>query len=263
VKVIGVLPAQFHFPGLDIGLYTPFGNVSDPRLLSFESPGALLRVPEGVALSDAKRELQAYVNHSGGFSANVILDVLSLKDIRYQTWEAYAGFAGNALLLFVILSWSSIMWLRASGPHRNVNDSFRWWLFFAVKSGLLLLIVAAASLDLVQLAVLRLGLNTTDYAGGAVMWLWSVGLTIALTWSIHDQLSRCRACLCRLRIQVDLGNSFGTFCEPGGSELVCDGGHGVLHLPIMAYSCLDSARWINLDESWQALSGAQATTSVS
>jgi hypothetical protein len=255
VKVVGVLPAQFRFPGLDIGLYIPFGRTSEPQLLSFEWPGALLRVPEGVELSGAKRELQAYVNHTRSLSSNITLDVLSLKDIQRQTWETYATWAGIALLLFVALSWSSVVRLCATGPRRNVTESLRWWLFFAVKSSLLMLIVLTASVDLVQIAVFRFGLSTQDYAGGTLMWLCSVGLTIALTWSVRDQLSRCRTCLSRLRTQIELGNSVGTFCEPSGVELICDGGHGMLHLPVMAFSCLDSVRWTELDESWQAVSG--------
>lgn len=261
VKIVGVLPAQFRLPGLDIGLYSPFGTVSDPSLLSFEWAGALLRLPAGVEGTEAKRQLAAYVNHTGGLSSNIVLDVLSLRDIQYRFFESCAAVTALALLLLTLLNWRTVVLLLTTGPRRTVGESCRWWLFFAVKSSLLLLLVLAASVGLVQTAVLRF-LNAQEYAGGTVMWLFLVGLTVALTWSIRDQLSRCRTCLSRLRTEVDLGNSVGTFCEPSGVELVCNGGHGILHLPVMQFSCIDSERWTDLDESWRAVSEPQASVAV-
>jgi hypothetical protein len=261
VKIVGVLPAQFRFPGLDIGLYGPFGTVSDPSLLSFEWPGALVRLPAGVESTEAKRQLVAYVNHTGGLSSNIVLEVLSLRDIQYQFFESCADVTALALLLLILLNRQTVVLLLTTGPRRTVGESCRWWLFFAVKNSLLLLLVLAASVDLVQTVVLRY-LNAQEYASGSVIWLFLVGLTVALTWSIRDQLSRCRTCLSRLRTQVDLGNSVGTFCEPSGVELVCNGGHGILHLPVMQFSCVDSERGTDLDESWRAVSEPQASVAA-
>jgi hypothetical protein len=41
--------------------------------------------------------------------------------------------------------------------------------------------------------------------------------------------------------------------EVTGDELVCDEGHGALHVPVMESSCVDAERWTYLDESWQVL----------
>jgi hypothetical protein len=141
-------------------------------------------------------------------------------------------------------------------------EVWRWWLFFITKSTLLLIAVLMASLELVRMVVATLGVNVKEYAGGTAMWLFLVGLTVALTWSIRDQRSRCRTCLKRLQMQIALGNSVGVFCEPSGLDLVCDGGHGVLHVPVMHLSCLDSERWTDLDESWREIAGAQVGASV-
>jgi hypothetical protein len=261
VKIIGVLPAQFRFPGLDIGLYSPFGTVSDPSLLSFEWPGTLVRLPAGVESTEAKRQLEAYVNHTGGLSSNIVLDVLSLKDIRYRVLETWAGLIALAVLLLSLLNWRTVVRLGTTGPSRTVRELFGWWLFFAVKNSLLLLMVLVASVDVVQATVPKF-LNAQEYAGGTVIWLFLVGTTLALTWSVHDQFSRCRTCLSRLRTAVDLGNSVGTFCEPSGVELVCNGGHGILHLPVMQFSCVDSESWTDLDESWRAVSELQTSVAV-
>ncbi len=207
VEIIGVLPAQFRFPGLDVGLYTPFGTGTHPLMPMFEWPGVLLRVPAGVGVAKAKREIESYVNQTNGLPSNIKLDVLSLKDLEHQSLESCAALIAFTLLLLLAFNWRTAVRLRATGPHRTVAEFLRWWLFFVAKTILLLMIVLIVSLDLVQMAVLRLGGHAQQYAGGAVMWLFLVGLTVALSWSIRDQLARCRTCLRRLRIQVDLGGS--------------------------------------------------------
>src|SRR2546421_323100 len=80
-------------------------------------------------------------------------------------------------------------------------------------------------------------------------------LEFCLTWSIRDHLGRCRSCLKRFGAKVNLGNAGDLFLERTGTELVCDGGHGILHLPLMQDSCVDSERWTYFDESWSALFG--------
>ena len=64
-----------------------------------------------------------------------------------------------------------------------------------------------------------------------------------------------RSCLKRLETQVNLRSAGDFFLERSGTELVCDGGHGILHIPLMQPSCVDSERWTYLDDSWSALFG--------
>lgn len=258
VEIIGVLPAQFRLPGMDIGLFTPFGPGSQPRLPGFEWPGAVLRVVAGLPGGKAKRDLETYVNQTGGLPPDIVLDVLSPKDIQYQWLKSCAASTGFAILLLGILSWRTGARLFATGPRRRAVDLLRWWLFFAFKSSLLIVAALAASLDVVQMTMPRFGPNTQGYLAGAAIWVFLVGLTIALSWSVRDQLSRCRTCLRRLQMRVDLGGSVGTLCEPSGIELICDGGHGILHLPTMQLSSLDSEHWTDLDESWRMLPQVEA-----
>ncbi len=255
VEIIGVLPAQFRLPGVDIGLYAPFGPSFQPRLPKFEWPGAVLRV--GVPVGKAKRELEKYVNETNDLPPSTILEVLSQRDLQYQWLKSCAALIALAILLLVTLNWRTIVRLCGTGPRRTVTGLFRWWLFFAAKSSLLILVVLTITLDFVQMAALRFRFDAHDYAGGIGTWVFLIGLTIALCWSVRDQHSRCRGCLRRLRIRVDIGISVGTFGEPGGVELVCDGGHGVLHLPAIESGSLDSEQWNDLDESWSTLSRAE------
>jgi hypothetical protein len=118
---------------------------------------------------------------------------------------------------------------------------------------MLVVIAWLASTDLVETAVQRFGAHAAEYASGAALWGFVVGLTIALSWSIRDQGARCRTCLKRLHTQVALGVSIVPFWEPSGIDLLCDSAHGMLHIPVMQLSCLDSERWIDFDDSWREI----------
>jgi hypothetical protein len=262
MEIIGVLRGQFHLPGMDIGVFTPFGPGSQPRMPGLEWVSTILRVPASPLLEKTRRDVEKFVNQTSGLPPNTVLDVLSSKDIQYQWLESCAASIGFAILLLTIVNWRTAARLCATGPRRAITTVLRWWLFFAAKSSLLLVVVLAGSFDLLQIGVLRFGHTAHNYVDGTVIWVFLVGLTIALRWSVYDQLSRCRTCLRRLGIRVDLGNSIGTFCEPSGVELICDIGHGMLHLPVMQFSCLDSERWTDLHESWNVVTGAQAGASA-
>ena len=258
MRIIGVLREQFHLPGMDIGVFTLFGPGSQPRMPGLEWVSTILRVPASPQLEKTRRDVEKFVNQTSDLPSNTILDVLSSKDIQYQWLESCAASMGLAILLLTIVNWRTAARLYATGPRRTAVDLVRWWLFLACKSSLLMVIVLAASLDLVQMTVRRFGPSSQGYAGGTALGIFLVGVTIALSWSVRDQLSRCRTCLRRLRMQVDLGGSVGTFCEPSGIELICDVGHGILHLPMMQLSSLDSERWTDLDESWRILPRVEA-----
>jgi hypothetical protein len=95
--------------------------------------------------------------------------------------------------------------------------------------------------------------STHPFAGTAANWLFLLGASIVLTWSIRDQLSRCRTCLRRFGIEVYLWGAGRTFLEITGAELVCDQGHGTLHVPEMQAGCVDGERWAYMDDSWRIL----------
>jgi hypothetical protein len=250
VRVIGVLPAGFHFPGIDARVYTVFAAGPHPRLPGVEWPGAVLRIAPRPRAADAEQQVRTLLNQTR-FPVRAVLDVLSLKDIQYQSVESCALVVTFTILILVILDWRIIGPLCALGRYRTVSDLLRWWLFFALKSGSLIALAWIAATDVVALAIHSFGIFVLQYAGGAMMWLFLVGLTIAMRWSIRDQASRCRTCLKRLRTHIVLGASIGPLSQPSGFEFLCDSGHGLLHVPVTEWSCLDSERWTDLDESWR------------
>ena len=54
-------------------------------------------------------------------------------------------------------------------------------------------------------------------------------------------------------MHVEIGGAGRALLELTGVELVCDEGHGMLHVPLMEPSCVDFERWTYLDDSWHAL----------
>jgi hypothetical protein len=252
VKVIGVLQ-QFRFPGHDIGVYTPFGRNPRPLLPMYEWPGVLLRVSGGNYLETVKRQLEVLVNREDSVPARANLQVLSLKDIESQSLESGAGLIILALLLLLALKWTQFARLRTTGPHESLHDCLLWYLFFATKTTLLLIAVLVASFELVQAVVSRTNASTHPLASGAAIWLFLIGAGMAVTWSVRDQLDRCRTCLRRFGVHVEIGGAGHALLELTGVELVCDEGHGMLHVPLMEPSCVDFERWTYLDDSWHAL----------
>jgi hypothetical protein len=256
VRVIGVMPPQFRFPVHDIGVYSPFGTNPHPLLPMFEWPGVLLRVSAGVNLETAKRQLAGVVNRKDSVPADTNLRILSLRDIEYQSFEYWAGLIFLSSLLLLAVRWRQFARLRKTGPHAHIPECFRWYLFFAAKTLLLLIAALVGSFEVV-LAVCRTNTSTHPFASAAAIWLFLFLTSITVNWSFHDQFGRCRSCLRRLGVQVDIGNAARSLLELTGTELVCNEGHGTLHVPIMESSCVDWERWTYLDNSWHTLVASQ------
>jgi len=259
VHVVGVLPDRFRFPGADVQVYTPFQAAPFQRLPGLEWPGAVLRLGKGISATSAKAEIQKEVRETR-FPSPALLDVLSLRDIRYRSAGSWLAMAALAILAFVGLNWRVFWQLCTTSPHRTKVDIFRWWGFFVLKSGLLLALVWLVSMDLVESVPRRVGLvppqiahDVASVAWAAVPWIFLVGMNVTLGWSVRDQKARCRSCLRRLRTQIVLSASTVPLWDPSGCELLCDRAHGMLHVPAIEFSSLDSERWIDFDESWQML----------
>ena len=255
VEIIGVLPPHCRLAAREVGVLTPFGTGSRPLLPMYEWPGALLRIPAGVDPIEAKKVLETSMNRASSMPLNTRLGILSVKELEYEFLESCLTWFALAFLILLILMWRPVARLAITGPRGNVRDGFHWWMFFALKSALLLMVILVICLDLVHLAGLGSGGSTQSVMSAGAMWLFWIGTTMALAWSIRDHLGRCRSCLKRLGTQVNLRSAGDFFLERSGTELVCDGGHGILHIPLMQPSCVDSERWTYLDDSWSALFG--------
>lgn len=78
-------------------------------------------------------------------------------------------------------------------------------------------------------------------------------LLFGFRWILQDQRRRCPECLRLLSNPARVGQASCNFLSWNGTELFCDRGHGLLHIPELATSWFSTQRWLCLDSSWLCL----------
>jgi MacB-like periplasmic core domain len=129
------------------------------------------------------------------------------------------------------------------------STRLRRWTFLSGKFALLLPIVYLASIDLAYLRP-SLTQDTADYI--QLIAAFSICL-FGLRWTLRDQRQRCPVCLGKLTHPARVGQPSRNFLAWNGTELICVGGHGLLHVPEMPTSWFSTQRWLYLDPSWDVL----------
>jgi hypothetical protein len=122
-------------------------------------------------------------------------------------------------------------------------------LFLAAKFALIATIGFSASLDLAYS-------NTTGYSSFAecsqLLWCFTICL-FGFRWAVADQRKRCPVCLRRVTNPASVGLASRTFLGWNGTEMICVGGHALLHVPSLPTSWFSGDRWLYLDSSWDFL----------
>jgi hypothetical protein len=121
--------------------------------------------------------------------------------------------------------------------------------FLAAKIVLVLAVACVASLDLAY------G-KSTGYRPGAASLQFLISLAICLfglLWAVVDQQRRCPVCLKKVVHPARVGLASRTFLAWNGTELMCTGGHTLLHVPGLPTSWFNTPRWVYLDASWRFL----------
>jgi hypothetical protein len=133
---------------------------------------------------------------------------------------------------------------RISWPRRLCR-----WGFLGAKIALLLPIVHFASLDLAY------GFTGLDINQAVYIQLVSTFFIclFGMRWVLSDQRRRCPVCLRRVNHPARVGQLSRTFLAWNGTELMCMGGHTLLHVPSLPTSWFSSQRWLFLDPSWEFL----------
>jgi hypothetical protein len=130
-------------------------------------------------------------------------------------------------------------------------DERRWarWNFLLMKLALTTFTVYCLS-TFFAFADPSISLNSSVYIQFSTSFL---GLLFSFRWVLRDQRSRCPVCLRKLKNPVRVGHPSRNFLAWHGTELMCDRGHGLLHIPEMATSWFGTQRWLDLDPSWKSL----------
>lgn len=250
--VLGVLPANFRLlsPGISVW------SVIDPAMLftNFQRRvGAVARLNRGVAHAHVQGELidltesAGYVHPSSQLQVTTV-EALSRHDRQNTIW--FVLLATGCAVFVVVLR-------RGTNSFGRLPDGLAgrivWSGFFVAKSLLLLAIAAIASWRLVHWVSNLLVGSAYPLVDEYSIWLFLPVAIAALSWSVRDQQRRCRTCLRRLELPVDIGRTGSVLLNWAGTEMVCSEGHGVLYLPESPANALDRDRWNTLDDSWASL----------
>jgi hypothetical protein len=171
----------------------------------------------------------------------------------YDLFECWSLAAEHLVLAYLLMTLLCLLILSATTPlalgeypanHHSPRGVMRLrrWIFLAIKTALLLVIVGCGSLDLASIV------SVNSYPTG-----WLVGLILAWRWALTDQRQRCPVCLRLLGNPTRIGGPSRTFLEWYGTELICAQGHGLLYVPEILTSCYSTQRWQYLDPSWSSL----------
>ncbi|CAN5661641.1 hypothetical protein BH10ACI4_BH10ACI4_26390 [soil metagenome] len=129
------------------------------------------------------------------------------------------------------------------------RNRIRRWIFLATKFALIAPTLYFGSLDLAYIS------PTIDPISSQYL-LCIVGFCtslFALRWMLRDQRQRCPVCLGKLTNPARVGQPSRNFLGWNGTELICIGGHGLLHVPEIQTSWFSTQRWLYLDPSWEVL----------
>jgi hypothetical protein len=129
------------------------------------------------------------------------------------------------------------------------KQSMARWLFLGAKLALVASIAYFASLDI---AYARVG----GYSEAAELTQLMANFLLCLfgfRWALMDQSQRCPVCLRRVTHPARVGLASQTFLGWNGTEMICTGGHTLLHVPSLPTSWFGAQRWLYLDTSWEFL----------
>lgn len=236
-RVIGVLQRDFWFLGQHPAVWSLADQTTD-RSIPFSDTGALCRLRPGFAPLTAERELrtlarEAAPTESGSRVTVNLLDSIVSRPIR-SLGPLYIGFIALALICAL-----------GKLNSRGVRTAEA---FFLVKSVVLVNAVFLAAFESGAAASInRLG-GPSVVAGTAPYWL-SIAAAICLSWAWNDHRKRCRTCLRRLMPPVRIGEGSRILLEPGGTEMACPFGHGILFTSELD-SVAPKRSWYPLDVSW-------------
>jgi hypothetical protein len=250
-QVAGVLHPDFWFLSKEIGAWrraSPAYRNSSGSLLN---GGAVVRLAPGVSEREAESELREVLEAAGSSPWYSFIDV---SPLQRRVRAVFGSFA-------LALSLAAVMVLVSLGLRRSAWRSPRRWrvedlrrvLFFGTKVLLLVLAVLLAGLEFTRATEINMIGGTDPLTEPVSSYLFLAASLGALTWAVRDQRRRCRVCLRRLGLAAQVGCPGCLLLDWSGTELVCQQGHGMLHVPEVVPCWREPERWTALDESWMVL----------
>jgi hypothetical protein len=186
---------------------------------------------------------------SGQDGEEEVLRGIALDQLGFNPWAIYSF---SALLALLTLPTLISVSMSEYGTHSHRPPLFRrlhHLVFFAAKIAILLPAAYYASLDIAWCnpAIPASTSECLQFIANFVICLFG------FRWAVADQRQRCPVCLHCVAHPANVGVPGCTFLGWNGTELMCTGGHTLLHVPALPTSWFSTQRWIYLDTSWKVL----------
>jgi hypothetical protein len=164
-------------------------------------------------------------------------------------WNLYGFALFLALVALPAVSSVSLGETNMTTHRPSAREGFRRFLFLGGKFVLIAGIGLFASFDIAYF-------STSSFSPAAeclqLVSCFAICL-VGFRWALADQRHRCPVCLRRVTNAATVGLASRTFLGWNGTEMICIGGHTLLHVPAMPTSWFSDQRWLYLDSSWQFL----------
>ena len=252
--VVGILPRNLHLLSSGAAVWTTLDE-STLRFSNFiDRVGGVARLQAGASAPAFQRDLADRSENAGYRFTSAPMHVTTVQRHWRRQLLAYGGF-----ILLGLVSAGGIAWilrLRSGGfgPMSAVSrQRLRWWAFFLAKSAALTGAAYFLAWIVVHQFVSAMLGTIYPLADEVAVWTFLPLAVVVLLWSMADQQKRCRTCLRRLVMPIDIGRPGSVLLNFAGTEMVCSEGHGILYMPESDASSLERDRWSTLDDSWSDL----------
>jgi hypothetical protein len=252
--IIGVLPQNFAILSSSAAVWTPLDEATLRFSNFINRVGGVARLKNGATAMQLRADLLDRSENAGYRFASAPMQVTSLKSQSRVMLLAYSAFILLALGCAAGISWMLRSGAGGFGPIAQERGArLRWWGFFAAKSAALVGTAYCICWIAVHRGLGVLAHTVYPLADEIAIWAFLPVAVTALCWSIADQQKRCRVCLSRLGMAIDIGRPGSVLLNWAGTEMVCPQGHGTLYMPESESNSLQRDRWNSLDDSWAEL----------
>jgi hypothetical protein len=174
---------------------------------------------------------------------------VSLKEWRPTPETLYLFALFLALLALPAITTVSLGEYSLNPQKTSWSRRLHRWSFLGAKTALLLPIIYFVSVDLAY-ACTSFGRECEAY----IQLVSTFAMCLfGLRWVLKDQRQRCPVCMRRVAHPAQVGQASRTFLDWNGTEMMCMGGHTLLHVPSLPTSWFSTQRWLYLDTSWDFL----------
>jgi hypothetical protein len=246
-RVATVLPeGPWHLPGdPDAWLLEP---TSQMAAASPKAPGFLIAHLSELGKEQMEGE-HVTITARGTEENDIDLMGTSVPSDSQTPWGTFSFALFLALLALPAVTSVTLGESNFSTHRPGLKRRVARWLFLAAKLVLIAAIAWYAASDIAYSSIDA----SSEWAPFVQLVATFVICLFGFRWAIADQRERCPVCLRRVTHPARVGLASRSFLGWNGTEMMCLGGHTLLHVPSLPTSWFGGPRWLYLDHSWDFL----------